>query len=86
MSLHAGQFQATIIKLLLFLSSPSFQRQNPPRLEFSTERTNQEISEDVVKSPRMAAVVSKISRAFGKPEDEVVKEAQEILREMAHAR
>ena len=64
----------------------SLQRQNPPRLEHSTERTPPEISEDVLKSARMQNVIQKVSRQLGKPVEEVVKEAQEILREMAHAR
>ena len=50
------------------------------------ERTPPEISEDVLHSPRLRAVILKISRQFDRSVDDVTKEAQEILREMAHAR
>merc|ERR1719204_1397602 len=64
----------------------AFQRQNPPRLENTTERSPPEISEDVLKSSRMQDIMRKLSRELGKPIDEIVAEARDILKEMAHAR
>jgi len=64
----------------------SLQSQNPPRLDSSVERTPQEIADDVIKSPRIQAVIEQLCKETGKSSTEITKDAQGIITEMAHIR